>query len=266
MSFEEKYKKEIDAIAFSPDYENRLKSSIQAKKNKDTASVSKKRKAIGLLAAVITVAVIMSVTTAAEPSSHTPDATTVQFQSSVTDFGDRWKKGKRFPYESGDEEYAFTVLGTASGTFLTGCDGFTADEDREYFITAIRGHDGTDLSLESGSFPVKITPLIYGREPWAVNSSTLCEDVRVAEKNGVIYYLFDTSFLRAFPGRIICFASYEGDVPSPEIFTMNENGTISFSEKYEGFGRIIEIPQDMSDTHPEAAEKILLNDELSKLY
>lgn len=272
MSFKEKYKKEIDSLTFSPDFEARLTEAMKNTKEKNNNAIISRRRILCLLAAVITIITLLSVTTVAEPSQHSPDATTVQFQQSLTDFEDRWKRSKKLPYESGTEKYAFTVLGITSGAFLNSCDGFTADEGREYFVTAIRGCDGMDLELKNDEFPIKITPLIYGREPWETNSVTLCKDIRITEKNGVIYYLFDTSFLARFEGRIICFACYEGDTPSPEIFSIDESGIIALNEDYgsdnvcEKFGCIIEMPKDMTDTHPEIAEQILLNDELSELY
>lgn len=266
MSFKEKYKKEIDGLSFSPDCEKVFTEAMKKTEKKSRIRIKNKGKAFCIPAAVIAVTVLLSAGTFAEPTQYSADATVADFQDSLTDFEDRWKASKKLPYEKGDEKYAFTVLGITSGAFLNHCDGFTADEGREYFVTAIRGRDGIDLTSENGGFPIKITPLVYGREPWETNSTTLCEDVRTAEKNGVIYYLFDTSFLDRFEGRIICFACYEGAAPTAEIFTMNEAGTVSFSEKYTGFGEIIEMPQDMSGTHPEIAEQILSKDELSKLY
>lgn len=266
MSFEEKYKKETDALVFSSECEERfLKAMKNADTQKSTVTFKSRKKIIRLLAAIIFVILILSVGSVAEPSLHSPGATTAQFQESVTDFEDRWKKGKKLPYERGDEEYAFTVLGIASGEFINSCEGFSADVSREYFVTAVRGCNGNDLTLKNGSFHIKITPLIYGREPWVTNSSTLCEDIRTTEKSGVIYYLFDTSFLENFAGRTICFAAYEGSIPSSEIFTIEESGIIGFNEHYKSFGSIIEMPLDLFDTHPETAEKMLLNDELADL-
>ena len=272
MSFEEKYKKEMDKLSFSSDYETRLSEAMKKAKKKNHTAIISKRKLLYLLAAVIIIITLLSVSTVAEHSNHSPDTTTVQFQQSLTDFEDRWKTEKKLPYERGNEKYAFTILGITSGAFLNSCDGFSADADKEYFVTAIRGRDGTELELKSGEFPIKITPLIYGREPWETNSSTLCTDVRITEKNGVIYYLFDTSFFDSFEGRILCFACYEGETPSTEIFSMGGNGIIALNEDYGSdsdcnkFGCIIEMPKDMTDTHPEIAEEMLLNDELSKLF
>ncbi len=265
MSFKEKYKNEMDSVTFSSDYEIRFTDVLKSTEDIKSVKIIRKRKTLTLIAAIISMFVILSVSTVAEPSQHSPDATTVQFQNSVTDFEDRWKKGKKLPYESGDEKYAFTLLGIASGAFLDNCDGFSADGNKDYFVTAIRGHDGTDLSLKNSEFPIKITPLIYGREPSETNSFTLCEDVRITEKSGVIYYLFDTSFLENFAGRILCFAAYEGDSPTSEIFTMKENGIIAFNENYKGFGRIFELPRDISETYPKIAEEMLSEDILSKL-
>ncbi len=272
MSFEEKYKEEIDSLSFSSDCEIRLVEAVKKAEKNSKVSVVSKRKTFIALVAIVTAMIILSVSTTAKPTSYTPDATTVQYQMSNSNFEDRWKPSRKFPKTKGNEEYSFTVLGIASGEFINNCDGFSADVTKDYFVTAVSGHNGADLRLENGQFPIKITPLIYGSEPWITNSSTLCKDTIVAEKNGVIYYFFDTSFLERYEGRTLCFAFYEGDTPSSEIFVMKENGIITLNEDYgigedcDKFGCIIEIPRDMSDTHPEIAEEWLLSDVLSKLY
>lgn len=273
MNFKERYKEEIEAISFSPDFEERLYKRIKNEDIKNKITSISKKKIITLFAAVITIIALLSAGTVAEPSKHTPDATTVQYQRSNSLWEDRWKKGRQFPHSKGNSEtYDFTVLGITSGDFLNNCEGFSADEGREYFVTAVRAHEYVKLTLKNGEFHIKITPLIYGREPWETNSSTVCEDVRIIEKNGVIYYLFDTSFLDRFEGRTLCFACYDGEKPTSDIFNMDENGIITLNEKYstidasKKFGAIIELPRDMTDTHPEIAEEWLLNDTLSKLY
>jgi len=271
MKFEEKYKNEIDSLSFSSDCEERFIEAVsKAEKNTNYSFISKRKTFIALVA-IVTAMIILSVSTTAEPTSYTPDATTVQYQMSNSNFEDRWKPSRKFPKTKGNEEYLFTVLGIASGEFINNCDGFSADVTKDYFVTAVSGHNGADLRLENGQFPIKITPLIYGSEPWVTNSSTLCKDTIVAEKNGVIYYFFDTSFLERYEGRTVCFASYEGDTPSSEIFVMDENGVISLKQGYgflndcEKFGCITELPRDISDTHPEIAEEWLLKDVLSEL-
>ena len=272
MSFKERYKKETDSLPFSSDCEIRFIEAMKKAEKDSRVTVISKRKIFFTLVAVITVMVILSVSTTAEPTQYTPEVTAVQYQRSNSLWEDRWKPSRQFPHTTGSPEYSVTVLGITSGEFINSCGGFSADEGREYFVTAVRAHEYVKLTLENGEFPIKITPLIYGSEPWVINSSTLCEDAIVTEKNGVIYYFFDTSFLERYEGRTYCFAFYEGDTPSAEIFTMKENGIITLNEDYgigeecSKFGCIIEIPRDMSDTHPEIAEEWLMNDVLSKLY
>ncbi|MBR5437752.1 MAG: hypothetical protein IKV21_02425, partial [Clostridia bacterium] len=161
------------------------------------------------------------------------------------------------------EDISVTISGIASGKFLNECDGFSADEAKDYFVVALYDMEGY-LTLEN-DLGIKISPFIFGREPWEVNSTTLCSDIRVAAKNGVIYYLFDTGFLERFIGKTIYFAAYEGDSPTEEIFTVKTNGEIAFNESFKGFHAIHYLPLDLSDTHPEIAEEMLLNDDLAKL-
>ena len=269
MNFKEKYKNEMDALPFSSDYEIRL---TDALKNtaplKKTAFIRPKKKIIRLLAAIISIIVILSVSTVAEPSMSPPEELDEVFQKSTSGWENRWKRRRTFPMTFSCEDVAYedispTILGIASGKFLNEYEGFSADEAKDYFVVALYDREGY-LTLEN-DLGIKISPFIFGREPWEVNSSTLCTDMRVTAKNGVIYYLFDTGFLERFKGKTIYFAAYEGDSPTEEIFTVKKNGEIAFNESFKGFHAIHYLPLDLTDTHPEIAEEMLLKDDLAKL-
>ena len=226
MSFEEKYKKEMDSVAFSADYEIRLNDTLKSTEApKKTAFIRPKKKIVRLLAALVSVILILSVSTVAEPSISPPEKLDEVFQKSTSGWENRWKRRRTFPMtfsckDVAYEDISLTILGIASGEFLNECEGFSADEAKDYFVVALYEHEGY-LTIEN-DYNIKVSPFIFGREPWEVNSTTLCTDIRVAAKNGVLYYLFDTSFLERFKGKTIYFAAYEGDTPTEKIFTMKK--------------------------------------------
>lgn len=264
MKFKEKYIKEMNQVQFSQSFESFLVDKLKGTaERKELSLIIKRRKIIRVLIAVISAILLLSVSTFAVTSLRSPERVTENAQkASNTIFENRWKKSKKFPYEYGNEKYTATVLGIASGTFLNSCEGFTAEEDSSYIVTAIRSSEG--LTLKDGS-PLIITPLIHAREPWEINRDTLGTDVKEFEKNGVLYYLFDTAFLDAFAGRTVYIAVFEGTSPSPDVFKMKEDGTITLNENYKGFGKIWELPSDMSQVNPEKAEEMLSEDVLSQL-
>lgn len=266
MNFSEKYKKEIDSVQFSGSFETFLIDEMKgASKINISTNTVKRNKAVRVLLAVISAIVILSVSAFALTSLRSPVSPDKSSEkASNTIFENRWKKSKKFPYESGNEEYMVTLLGIASGSFLNSCDGFSGEENKSYIVVAIRNEGVSSLNLKDGT-PLQISPFIYGREPWETNYKTLCPEVKEFEKNGVLYYLFDTSFLDAFAGRTVYISAYEKAYPISEIFTMKEDGAIAFSESYDGLGALWELPADISQANPQKAEEMLEEDTLGKL-
>lgn len=254
MNFEEKYKKEIDALAFSSDYEVRLAEAMKkTEKGKDVMIVMKKRKTVRLIAAVISAILILSLTAYAAVTLLSPQEVADELE--MEELNDKWKNSEKFPLSSGNEEYTVSVLGYASDTELNNISSETTEENRVYLVISIAKTDGTPLKAIDG-MPLQISPLVKGYEPFKINLWSFGSGANGMEKDGVLYYLFEMSDLEIFADRTVYIAAYEGFTPM-DALTMMEDGTITYKDDYIGFKAIFELPLDKSKANPEAVKELL---------
>lgn len=254
MKFEEKYKNEIDSLSFSSDCENRLVNALKkAEEGKDVILVVKNRKTLRLLAAVISAVLLLSLTAYAAVTLLSTREVADELQ--MGELNDKWKQTEKFPLASGNEEYTVSVLGYAPDTELNIIDGEATEENRTYLVVSIAKTDGTPLSQAEG-MPFQISPLVEGYEPWKVNLWTFGSGANGLEKNGVLYYLFETADLEIFSDKTVYIAAYEGFLPDGAL-TMKEDGTIAYRDGYTGFKAIFELPLDESKADPEAVKELL---------
>lgn len=254
MSFEEKYKKEVDKLSFSPDFEIILTEKLKkAEKGKEVIKVMKKRKTLKVLAAVISVALLLSLTAFAAVTLLSPQQVADRLE--MGDLSDKWKKSENFPFTSGDEEYTVSVLGYASDKELNEINGELTEENRIYLVVSIARTDRTPLSSADG-MPLQISPLVEGYEPFKVNLWTFGAGADGLQSDGVLYYFFNIGDLEIFADRTVYLAFYEGFTPQGALM-MNPDGSIDFREDYEGFRALFELPLDESKADPEAVEKLL---------
>ncbi len=254
MNFKEKYKKETDSLSFSSDYEVRFADAMKkAEEGKDVIFVMKKRKKIRLLAAVISALLILSLTAYAAVTLLSPQE--VARELGKEELTDKWKQSEKFPFTSGDEEYTVSVLGYAPDNKLNIIDGEATEENRTYLVISIARTDGTPLKAVYG-MPLQISPLVKGYEPFKVNLWTFGSGANGLEKDGVLYYLFETADLEMFADKTVYIAAYEGFTPM-DALTMKEDGTITYKDDYTGFKAIFELPLDESKANPEAVEELL---------
>lgn len=254
MNFREKYTKEIDTLQFSHNFETVLLDELKRAAERKEDPIMKKRKTLKVLVAVISAILLLSVSAFA--ISSLLSAQDVADELGESQLVNKWQKSEKFPYVYGDENYTVSVLGIATDKEINSDYGVTVEESRSYIVVSIQRNDGLALSLEEGS-PIQLTPLISGCEPWKINLWTLGSNAQGLEKDGVLYYLFDTADLEIFADRTVYIAAYEGFVPSMEIFEINEDGTIIFNENYTGFKALFELPLDAAKADPEKAEEII---------
>lgn len=128
------------------------------------------------------------------------------------------------------EGYQITLSGLVNGAGLSSfCQD--VDEDRTYAVLAVRSTDGSPLTYEDVS-SLSITPLVEGYAPWQLSAWQLGGGFTSFAQDGVVYYLFDCQSVEPFADRTVYLAAFEG-FPSAEIFTMAEDGSISFTEQME---------------------------------
>ena len=75
--------------------------------------------------------------------------------------------------------------------------------------------------------------------------------------DGVVYYLLDTQSLEMFADHTVYLAFYQGFLPSRELFSMAEDGSIAFAEGITGPHALFTLPLDESKADPAAVEDFL---------
>lgn len=121
--------------------------------------------------------------------------------------------------ESGD--YAITLMGLISGSNL---DKWNSDVDatHTYAVVALDRLDGTPLEKEA------------------------------------FYFLLNTSDLGIFADHTVYLAFYEDSfAPSAEKFAVAEDGSIAFTEDYQGAHALFALPLNPSLANPAAAESMM---------
>lgn len=154
--------------------------------------------------------------------------------------------------ETGD--FAVTLMGLVSGEDL---DTLNPDPGNAhtYAVLSLRRLDGEPLENETFDFTrYTMTPLVAGYSPTAVNNWTLGASAHGHAESGVYYYLLDTESIEKFADRTVYMAFYEGGAPSSSIFTVAEDGTISFCGDFTGVQALFTLPLDPAKADPAAAD------------
>lgn len=160
--------------------------------------------------------------------------------------------------ESGD--FAITLMGLVSGENLKDYTNYDppVEGSRTYAVLALRRLDGTPVTNENYDFSRHtMTPLVAGCSPAGVNDWTLGGGACGFAKDGIYYYLLDTQSLEIFADHTVYIAFYEGGVPNNTIFTVADDGTISFCDDFTGVHALFTIPLDPAKADPAAVDAFL---------
>ncbi len=252
----EEYKAAFDQISFSPDFQVRTEALLrdrlrETEKETSKMNFSKSKKlavlvaaAVALLAVSVSAALFLTPADVAERLEDAPLAAAFQSENAVA---------LNETAASGD--YTFTLLGMVSGEDLsalpTEYNGETV-RDRTYAVFTVARTDGTPLTEQPN---LSYSPLVAGYHVSAVNGWTLGATCQSFVEDGVAYYLFDTQNLEMFADHTVYFAIYDGFVPSPALFPMAEDGTISLAEGITG--AMFTLPLDEEKADPAAAEAFI---------
>lgn len=256
------YRKAFDQLSFSPDFSRRTAALLHQrareleKENTMMRFGNKKKAALLTAAAMALLAVSVSAAvlllTPAQVAEHHnqpllaeafagPDA--VEINKTV---------------ESGD--FSVTLLGLVSGEDLDIRNGRDADivTAHTYAVLALERLDGAPLETETFDFSsYTMTPLAAGYAPTAVNNWTLNAGASGFARDGVYYYLLDTTSLEIFADHTVYMAFYEGGAPSNAIFAVAEDGTIAFREDFAGAHALFTLPLDPAKADPDAAAALV---------
>ena len=249
------YRDAFDSLSFSANFQERTADLLclraqELEKERNNMNFSKSKKMAVLIAACIA---LLAVSVSAAVLFLSP--------AEVADHHDQPLLAEAFQgedaillnetVESGG--YSITLLGLVSGENLD-----VRNQDLEsahtYAVMALRRLDGTPLDNTFDFIGHPLTPLVAGYAPTAVNNWTLHAGASGFAEDGVYYYLLDTQSLEMFADRTVYMAFYEGGAPSNSIFTMAEDGSISFASDFEGVQALFTLPLDASKADPAAAD------------
>ena len=151
--------------------------------------------------------------------------------------------------------YDFTLMGIVSGKGLNKVSGrdihdSEIDRNRSYIVLSVANTDGTPVDSLDG-IPT-FTPLVDGYKPWEVNIFSLNAYRLDTTANGIRYCLLATDSIEIFADHHISIAVYDGVSPGPEIFTMDDNGVISYNDSYTGTQAMFDLPLDPAKADPAA--------------
>ena len=252
----EDYRRAFDSLSFSADFQERTAALLQKRareleKEHMNMTFSKTKKMAVLIAACIALlaasvsAAMLWLTPAQVAQEHNQPLLAEAFQGpDAIEINET--------VESGD--FSITLLGLVSGRNL---DTLNPDleKDHTYSVLALRRLDGEPLENETFDFiSYTMTPLAAGCSPTAVNNWTLDAHAQGFARDGVYYYLLDTASIEMFADRTVYMAFYEGGAPNNSIFTVAEDGTISFAEDFTGVHALFTLPLDPAKADRAAAD------------
>lgn len=253
MNFKDKYSKEMNAVCLNEDFtENIIVMMKQAAQRKENVTMT--RKPIKVLAVVVAVIALLSVS--AYAISSYLSAKEVAEKTGYNDVAPLFENSGFTPQTITDENYSVTLHGVVSGSKLENIDGADVEETRSYIVVSVANTDGTPLSGIDG-MPLQFSPLVGGFDVWKVNAWTLGAGASGLEHEGVLYYLFDTSDIEIFADYTVYVAAYEGFLPSADIFTLQDDGTIVYNENYQGFKAMFTFDLDETKADPEAVKEFI---------
>ncbi len=249
MSFEIKYKQQMDNVRFNANFEKNTVELMKSAAERKEKTVMKKPVKI-LVAAVLIVALISVTAFAISNLLSASDVAGHFGESQVADsFGQQGYKVESVT----DKGYTVSFLGMVKGERF---ESELIKSDCSYYVVSVAAVDGTPLSLADGN-PLGMSVIIEGYPAWKINTWSLNTSANGMEENGVLYYLYDCENLEIFADKNVYLAVYEGFIPNLDIITMNSDGTFEFAEGYNGFKAMFRIPLDPSKADPEAANEIL---------
>ena len=257
MSFSEEYRKQLEAVRFSPDFALRAGAAMKPIEREKYTMNKKTLKIIIAVAA----ALMLSVTTAfaADYLLSSRDVAELIADSIGSDSireafasDDAIELGESIE----DDGYRITLLGAASGSELHHIDGMDVDDRREYVAVAVERLDGQPLSAQDEQ-PFMLLMLIDGYEPWRLNSWSLGYGATRMDENGVLYFIFDCSDIELFADHTVYLTAYDGFAPGSEIFALDSEGHISYTEGYEGIRAMFTLPLDAGNADPAAAAELI---------
>lgn len=248
----EEYRAQVDAVSFSPDFQDRTMARLMdLAREKEKKTMKKFNLRTGLVAAAVAAA--LSVTAYAAVVTLRPqdvaqragnEALAAAFESGGAVMVNETKA-------VGD--YNVTLMGLAGGEDLSRVEGLEngVTRDKTYAVLAYARADGT--AIEEDVPDLTVSPLVEGYAPWQLNAWTLGGGVCSFAQDGVLYYLFECDNVEPFADHTVYLSVYPGThiPPSAELFEFyEETGAI----QAKGDAALFLLPLDKSKADPQKAQ------------
>ena len=253
----EEYRAQVDAVPFSPDFQERTMARLMAPaREKEQKTMKKFNLKTGLISAAVAAA--LTVTAGAAVVMLRPQdvaqmtgnqALAEVFESGEATMVDETKT-------VGD--YRVTFMGLTSGEGLSRVESLPGGvtRDKTYAVLAYARTDGTALADDDNVPQLTISPLVEGYAPWELNAWTLGGGTHSFVQDGVLYYLFECDNVEPFADHTAYLAVYPGThlPPSGELFGFDqETGAIT----PKGEAAMFTLPLDKAKADPQRAQAIM---------
>ena len=250
----EEYRAQVDAVSFSPDFQDRTLARLMAlaqEKEKKTMKTGKFR--TGLVAAAVAAALTVTAAAAvvmlrpwdvAQRAGNQALAAAFEGEDAIT-VNDTKTVG----------DYKVTLMGLVSGEGLSRVESLSGGvtRDKTYAVLAYGRTDGA--AIEEDVPDLTVSPLVEGWAPWQLNAWTLGGNVYSFAQDGTLYYLFECDNVEPFADHTVYLSVYPGThiPPSAELFGYDE-GTGAITAK--GEAAMFTLPLDKAKADPQKAQEI----------
>lgn len=246
----EAYRAQVDAVSFSPDFQDRTMARLrELAREKEKKTMKKAHWRTGLAAAAA--AALLAVSAYAAVTLLLPrdvareagnEALAAAFESEAAVSVNETKP-------VGD--YKVTLMGLVSGEGLSRVESLPGGvaRDKTYAVLAYHRTDGAPITEDIPDLTV--SPLVEGYAPWELNAWTLHGGTHTFAQDGVLYYLFECENVEPFAGSTVYLAVYPGThiPPSTENFVISDEGHISVADGSKA--ALFTLPLDKSKADPQ---------------
>lgn len=250
----EEYRTQMDAVFFSPDFQDRTMARLEElAREKEKNSMKKWNLRTGLVAAAVAAA--LTITAGAAVMMLRPQ-----------DVAQRaGNEALAAAFESGEAvtvndtktvgDYSVTLMGLVSGEGLSRVENLPngVARDKTYAVLAYARTDGT--AIEEDVPDLTVSPLVEGHAPWQLNAWTLDGGTCTFAQDGTLYYLFECDNVEIFADHTVYLAVYPGThtPPSAELFGFDEK-TGAITPK--GDTALFSLPLDPAKADPQKAQAL----------
>ncbi len=241
MAVNKRYQEQMNSVEFSSDFENEtLNMLLQTQRKKKGRNINMKKPIrIAIVAAVIS---LFAVSALALSGLLTPSQLAAYFKQDEAQSAFESQGDKNISQTVENSGYIFGLEGISTGKELEYLNNNAVMTEKNYVVITARKADNSEITFDDS---ITFVPLFEGCEPWQINGFKLDgASVYKTIQNNVLYYLWEYDCFKEFADKTVYLAGFEGVAPNADIFTLNADGSIAFSDGYKGVQVMFELETD----------------------